>query len=518
MAVVLDVTTKVETSGASQATNNLTNDVGNLGEVTSGVGKKLDQMTGGAITAFKSIAKGAKAGIKSMFTLKGAIAATGIGLLVTAVGTLFNYFTNTQRGADKLNVAFKAIGTTIDVLVDRMSTFGEGLFKIITGDFEEGLDILAGSFKGVTSEIISETEASIKLEKASQKLRDEEIKFIKVKAEKERAISSARLAAEDESKTDKERMDALKESIRIQNELTDEEIKIETERARIIRERVKLGESMEEDLRDQAEAEANVIRLETERDTRLKSLQTRLNAFTGATEKATSAIKKQGDEVKKQLESNLDAEFIDMFAKLDEEKAEETRKKKKEALDKEFDDMFAALEKEKEAKEDAAKRDILRAELLEMQKSTLMANGQAISSELFEKGTEEGKAFAAVQATYNTYAAIAAQLKAASAAGAIGPLAIATAISTGAFGFLQVKKILSTKSPSTSGGGGGSIGGFSGAAGQRQGGTLPNIGFTDQSQLGDNQAAFKPARAYVIQQDIKSQSSLAQTIEDRQRI
>lgn len=144
-----------------------------------------------------------------------------------------------------------------------------------------------------------------------------------------------------------------------------------------------------------------------------------------------------------------------------------------------------------------------------------MANGNAIASELLAKGTEEGRAFAAVQATYNTYAAIAAQLKAASAAGVIGPLAIATAVSTGVFGFLQVKKILNTRSPQTSGGGSG--GGSTPNINQQDQNPLPNLDFgaVNQGVGGTQNGAF---RSYVVNRDLENERKLEARLNDLAKV
>ena len=66
---------------------------------------------------------------KAMKILKIAIASTGIGLLVIALGSLVAYFTKTQRGADILSKAMAGISATVDVLIDRASALGEKLFK-----------------------------------------------------------------------------------------------------------------------------------------------------------------------------------------------------------------------------------------------------------------------------------------------------------------------------------------------------------------------------------------------------
>ena len=74
----------------------------------------------------------------------------------------------------------------VDVLVDRISTFGEGLFKILNGDFSEGVDMLKGSFQAVLGEEIrNEATAAIELRKAQQALEDRQIAtLIKVNAQR----------------------------------------------------------------------------------------------------------------------------------------------------------------------------------------------------------------------------------------------------------------------------------------------------------------------------------------------
>ena len=69
----------------------------------------LDKMTGGAVSAFKGIAGGIKKAVLGMKTFKGALISTGIGALVVAVGSLVAYFTQTQRGAEKLEVAMAGL-------------------------------------------------------------------------------------------------------------------------------------------------------------------------------------------------------------------------------------------------------------------------------------------------------------------------------------------------------------------------------------------------------------------------
>ena len=111
-------------------------DVDGMADATSGLTAQLDKMTGGAVSGFKSMAGGLRTAVKGMKSLKVAMAATGIGLLVVAVGSLISYFKNTQRGAEKLEVITASLGAVIGVLTDKVSAVGESIFNAFTNPKE----------------------------------------------------------------------------------------------------------------------------------------------------------------------------------------------------------------------------------------------------------------------------------------------------------------------------------------------------------------------------------------------
>ena len=94
--------------------------------IESGTGA-LDNMTGGAITAFSGVVSGVKKAVLGMKTLKGAIMATGIGALVVIVASLVSYFTQTKKGAEVLQVATAALGAVFGVISDVLSSIGEAM-------------------------------------------------------------------------------------------------------------------------------------------------------------------------------------------------------------------------------------------------------------------------------------------------------------------------------------------------------------------------------------------------------
>jgi hypothetical protein len=535
MAVKKEIEINVNTSKAEK-------NLDNLDQGIQGATSQLDKLTGGMISGFKKGITGIKQGITAMKSLKVAIAATGIGLLLVAITSLTSYFTKTQRGADKLSQAFKGIGAVVDVLVDRISTFGEGLFKIIRGDFSEGLSLLKASFSGVGEEIRNEAKAAIELEKAQQALEDRQIELIKVNAKRKASIEELRLVAEDENKTNEERANALREAARLQNQIADDEIAIAKERARIIRERVALGESTRQDIEDQATAEARVIELEAERSRRLRTLQTRLNAFTDGTGENTDATnenaeaqKKLNEEIAKrnaaldqeaaQLQEKLSQEYDailqasqdaqtqelnavedkynQLLAKASEygfDEIELNRLKNEEinAINKKFDDEDSARKKKK-AEDDLA-----------VQMATLDAIAGTLGSlsQLAGKDAATGKALSAAQAIINTYTGA---TKALAQGGIVGPIAAAGVIASG---IASVRQIYATQLPPTAGGGSGS--------GPRPQISAPQISprlalNTQVADLGNQitqSLERTPVRAYVVNQDVQTAAKMDRKIRE----
>ncbi len=535
MAVKKEIEINVNTTKAEK-------NIDNLDQGIQGATSQLDKLTGGMISGFKKGITGIKQGITAMKSLKVAIAATGIGLLIVAFGTLTSYFTKTQRGADKLAQAFKGIGAVVDVLIDRFSTFGEGLFAIISGDFSKGLDILKGSISGIGDEMRNEAKAAIDLEKAQQALEDRQIELIKVNAQRRASIEELRLVAEDENKTNEERANALREAARLQNAIADDEIAIAKERARIIRERVALGESSRQDIEDQATAEARVIELEAERSRRLRTLQTRLNAFTKGVEENTDetdanaeAQKKLNEEIAKrnaaldqeaaQLQEKLSQEYDailqasqdaqtqelnavedkynQLLAKASEygfDEIELARLKNEEinAINKKYDDEDSARKKQK-AEDDLA-----------VQMATLDAIAGTLGSlsQLAGKDAATGKALSAAQAIINTYTGA---TKALAQGGIIGPIAAAGVIASG---IASVRQIYATQLPPTAGGGSGS--------GPRPQISAPQISprlalNTQVADLGNQitqSLERTPVRAYVVNQDVQTAAKMDRKIRE----
>ena len=93
--------------------------------VFDGVKKKFDDLKGG-LAKVKNSFKG----------LKGAIAATGLGLLLTTIASLIAYFKNSEEGSRKLAIAMEALGIITGKIMDFFAQLGEKIVWAFTNPKE----------------------------------------------------------------------------------------------------------------------------------------------------------------------------------------------------------------------------------------------------------------------------------------------------------------------------------------------------------------------------------------------
>ena len=517
-----------EIKGMKQATEKATG-------ATAQLTQKLDQMTGGAISGFKSMVGGIKNGIKSLKTFKAAAAATGIGALVIAVGSLATAFTRTQKGAETFDRITATLGATIDVVLDRVSNLGLAIAAFFSGEFKKAGELAMGVFGGISEEIAKEAETARDLADAQNELEKQEAELVLTSAKRLAQIEDLKLKAEDTTKSERERLAALREAIALEKEEADQRIAIAAERARIIKIQNEQGESRTEDVRRQREAEAELFNAQRERDSRLKELTAKLNTLTAAEQKQTEVVK---EEVKvnqdlinaEKARLDMKASQIEQIAALEDayfqSQLDKQTQEENAVLDKYFTQIEAAkqygqdtaiLEEAREA-ELAGIRDKYRKEDENKEKAMtdakigLAQTGLNVIGEIFGQQSVAGKAAAVASATIDTYKAFTNAL-ANTPLPPPGPQ-IAAGL-TLASGFAQVRNILSTPVPNGFGGGGGASAGRGGAPTP----TMPNV-----SILGGNEAMTqatrslaqfgkKPTRAYVVSGEMTDNQALDRRIE-----
>jgi len=238
----------------------------NIGDVTKDTKNAAAEfkVMGVSLNSVKAGFVSAGTSAKAMFgSIKAGLISTGIGAFVVLIGSLVSYFTNTKRGADKLSQAFTAMGATVDVLTDRFSRMGEIITLVFSGKFKEAGEVAKGIFSGITDEIGKEVKAMVDLKKRTQELRDADNEFMIQKAATRQEIEKARLIAEDETKSAKERLDNLTKALELEEKTTKRELELARERLAIQEEEMALSENSAEDEARLSQLKVELIEKET---------------------------------------------------------------------------------------------------------------------------------------------------------------------------------------------------------------------------------------------------------------
>jgi hypothetical protein len=413
-------------------------------EVKSNIGE-VSKETKNAAAEFKIMGvslNGVKAGFasaavtaKGMFgTIKAGLISTGLGAFVVLVGSLATFFTNTKRGADKLTVAFTAMGAIVDVLKDRLSKVGEALSFIFSGEFMKAGEALKGTFSGITDEINKEVTAMVQLKKRTQELRDADNEFMVQKAATRQEIEKARLNAEDETKSAKERLDALKTALKLEEKTTNRELELAAERLAIQKEEMALSENSAEDEARLSELKVQLIEKETASIKMRRRVVTEVNAL----EREIIAEEKARAKEKQDI---IDEEF-DAKIKANDEWNKEQQRVIKEVAD-----------AEKKAADDAIKLD----KLVKDAKTGIAKDGLNLITAIAGEGSKIGKAAAVASATISGVEGVQNAFTSAQKSPITTVMPAYPFIQAGlagAFSAIQIQKILSG-TPAGGGGGGG---------------------------------------------------------------
>jgi len=303
-------------------------------KVTSGTKEATTQTTllGGAMNMVRGAMLKVKTVSKLLFgSIKAGLISTGIGAFVVVVGSLVSYFTKTKKGAELLEQAFAGIGAAISVLTDRISKIGGAIAKVFSGDFKGAAEDVKGALSGISDEIIEESKAAARLKKELQDVKDATRGFNIEKAKTNQEIAKALLLAEDETKSNEVRLQALKDALALEQETTAKELELQRRRVAAVEEEVGLGESLEEDLERLNQAKIRLIELETASIKQRKKVVTQVNDFEKsinserlAREKEEAKAKEEADKVK------ADAEKVIADKKIADDKIESDRLAKQE--------------------------------------------------------------------------------------------------------------------------------------------------------------------------------------------
>lgn len=314
------------------------------------VGKTADNVTGGMVSKFKGLLSSVKSVISSFGVLKTAIIATGIGALLVAIVAVKQAFTSSEEGQNRYAKLLSKIGVVVGNVTDILSDLGNSIISlskaiglVLVGD----IDGAKKAFKEFKEELTSvkdgvanfgeETSKEIKKagEIADKRAKAERLerKLIVERAEADR--KRAELLEKSQQRQNfsvKERIEFLKEASKLEEEITNKEIEVAKLRSDAIIEENKLSNSNKESLREEEEAKAKLIELETQRLSKQKEVTGQIS---GLVEQEKALTKAQFDEKQRLIDEQIakENEANKESLRLAKEKAQ----KERELADEQFD-------------------------------------------------------------------------------------------------------------------------------------------------------------------------------------
>jgi hypothetical protein len=522
-----EVTVNINVKGADKGAK----DIDKLGNATKKVKKETKEMETGVMAAwgevnilgtslgsvgkaFTSTAKTAKLMFSS---IKIGLISTGIGAFVVAIGSLATYFTSTQKGAEKLEIAMAKLGATFQVIKDRASSFGEGLLKIFKkGGLKEGVEQMKNSFKGVGDEIKEDVKLMGELAQASIDLRQAERAINQETARRRAEIEQLKLVAEDVTKTEEERLAAAEKAFSIEKRLVNQRVANAREAVRIQKEEMEASENMEADLEKLTQLEINLANIQQESTTKQIELNNKINAIRkeGEAKKEQARIKEQQDKEKADKQIATDLEVLRQANATEQENELFQAQQKYEKLialankygqdtshlTKVYGEQVKAINKK--YNEDEVKDE----ELTQQAKMGIVNNSLSALTGALGENSKIGKGIAVAQALMNTYQGITLAL-----ASSPPPFNMIAAAAAGLTGFKAVKDIMKTDptnpSPDTSGGvdGGGDTPAPVGGIGAN---LIPT-----QLMEEVTEPAQQPVQAFVVETEISDSQALQEELD-----
>ncbi len=344
-------------------------------ESTKELSSSLDKVSGGALSAFKTLKTGLLSSVKGFKSLKVAIAATGIGLFITAILAVKQAFQSSEEGQNKFAKILAVIGSVMGNITDILSDLGEyiisafenpqkaisdfanlikdnivnrfnGLLELIPklgeavgllfeGEFSKAGKVAADAVGKVALGTESITDNLTKAKKAlndftNEAIKDAEIaasiadqrakadkierKLIVERAKANQRIADLRFKAEQRDKfSAQERIKLLKEASKIEEDITNKEIKASKIRFETKKQENNLSKSNKKDLNAVAELEAKLISLNTSKLNLQKRLEAQIQAASREdlarikAEQKAEDDKKLAEEKRKQEKIQADA-------------------------------------------------------------------------------------------------------------------------------------------------------------------------------------------------------------------
>lgn len=482
--------TQDQLKGLAKGAEKAAKETKDLGKETKKAGEEatiFDDIKG----KFSDMTAGVRKVIVSMKTLKGAIAATGVGALIIALGTLIEYFRSSEEGSRKLAVATE----TLQLLFGKLSEFAQGVGETIVNAFSNPLETIKKLKDAIVNNIIERFRSLLEvlgfvgkalkqfftgdfsgaLDSVKEAGKEMVDVFTGVDGTVEKVATTAK-------KVFKEVKEAVEEAVETATKLVDSTRAIRDQQQKLIVENAELNKSLEEqrkiaedttrtyderkaaleqvgeiqvqlakNVADQAKAEEDLLKLQIKNESnyeKREELETQLAEAVAArieSETQLSIVELEASKLTEELElEELDRKrsINDTIAGLRLANIEDARTKAFEELRiaeeqalAELDLLKATEEEKQQVRDEFAKaRDLLNRETSE---NELAVTQQTLGSiaDAFGEGTAQFKVFKIAETIISTYSAAQKAYESAVAVPILGPVlgpaAAAAAIASG---------------------------------------------------------------------------------------
>lgn len=125
MAEKVIIEVEVDASGAKKAQDGIKQGVAESEETLNSLGSSIDGVTGGLYSGMMKGAAGIKTAVLGFKTLRGAIAATGLGALLLILSGIVSAFKSSEEGQNKYAKMMSVLGAIVGNLNDLLADFGE---------------------------------------------------------------------------------------------------------------------------------------------------------------------------------------------------------------------------------------------------------------------------------------------------------------------------------------------------------------------------------------------------------
>tara|TARA_R110001592_G_scaffold19255_2_gene79245 strand:- start:214 stop:2292 length:2079 start_codon:yes stop_codon:yes gene_type:complete len=157
-----DVKVRVLTEGTKKAEKDIKKVDSSIKDTSASTNQltgTLDKMSNGAVSGFKAFAAGLKTVALGFRTVGGAIAASGLGLLVITISALTAAFRGSEEGQNKFSRIMSVIGAVTGNLIDLLADLGD----LIIGVFENPKESLNSFATLIKDNIVNRFEGLMEL-------------------------------------------------------------------------------------------------------------------------------------------------------------------------------------------------------------------------------------------------------------------------------------------------------------------------------------------------------------------